>query len=123
MPRVVHFEIAADDPERASKFYSEVFGWAIKNWGGPVDYWLASTGSADEQGIDGAITWRQSSPSQAIVNTIAVPSIDDFVKKIEENGGKIVMPKQPIPGVGYHAVCLDTEGNTFGIMQNDTSAR
>lgn len=123
MPRVVHFEIAADDPERASKFYSEIFGWEIKNWGGPVDYWLASTGSADEPGIDGAITWRQSSPSQAIVNTIAVTSIDNFIKEIEAHGGKIVMPKQPIPGVGYHAVCLDTEGNTFGIMQNDISAR
>ena len=123
MPRVVHFEIAADDPERASKFYAEVFGWEIRNWGGPIDYWLASTGSADEPGIDGAITWRQSLPSQAIVNTIAVPSIDDFINKIEANGGKIVIPKQPIPGVGYHATCLDTEGNTFGIIQDDTSAR
>ena len=55
MPRVTHFEIPADDPERAADFYRKVFGWEIKKWDGPVDYWLVTTGSADEPGIDGGI--------------------------------------------------------------------
>jgi predicted enzyme related to lactoylglutathione lyase len=56
------------------------------------------------------------------VNTINVSSVDDFTTKIVANGGKVVMPKWAVPGVGYVAYCQDTEGNTFGIMQEDTSA-
>lgn len=59
MPRVIHFEIGADNPERASKFYSQVFRCKIQNWGGPVDYWLANTGAAGEPGINGAIMYRR----------------------------------------------------------------
>jgi predicted enzyme related to lactoylglutathione lyase len=58
MPRVVHFEIHAEKPEKAVEFYSKVFGWKIQKWDGPVDYWLVSTGSADERGIDGGIMRR-----------------------------------------------------------------
>ena len=54
MPRVIHFEFAADNPERAAKFYREVFGWESAKWGGPMDYWLVKTGS-DGPGIDGGI--------------------------------------------------------------------
>jgi predicted enzyme related to lactoylglutathione lyase len=50
MNRPVHFEIHAEDPERAASFYSELFGWKITKWDGPVDYWLVSTGS-DTPGI------------------------------------------------------------------------
>ncbi len=122
MPRVIHFEINADQPERAVKFYSDVFGWKIQNWGGPVDYWLASTGEQGQPGIDGAITKRMD-PTATTVNTISVPSLEDFMAKVAEKGGKVITPKMAIPGVGYFAYCKDTEGNTFGIMQEDSSAK
>ena len=122
MPRVVHFEISVDDPERAIKFYTDVFGWKIKKWEGPLDYWLATTGPEDQPGIDGALMRRQY-PSSPTTNTIDVPSADEFLSKITEAGGKIVTPKQSVPGVGYFAYCQDTEGNTFGIMEEDTSAK
>jgi predicted enzyme related to lactoylglutathione lyase len=122
MPRVIHFEINADQPERAVKFYSGVFGWKIKNWGGPVDYWLASTGEEGEHGIDGAITKRMS-PAASTVNTISVPSLDEFMSKVSMNGGKVITPRMTVPGVGYFAYCQDTEGNVFGIMQEDSSAK
>ena len=118
MPRVVHFEIAADDPERATAFYSEVLGWKIDKWGGPTDYWLASTGEG--LGIDGAIM-RRDENMPAIINTVAVDSVDETVAKVEANGGKVAMPKQVIPSVGYLAYCFDTEGNMFGVMENDPS--
>ncbi|HEX9369497.1 MAG TPA: VOC family protein [Roseiflexaceae bacterium] len=121
MPRVVHFELAADDPERASKFYSDVFGWKIRKWDGPEDYWLATTGEPGQLGIDGGIM-RRNADMPAVVNTIDVASVDDSVARIEAGGGKVVAPKMAIPGIGYLAYCLDTEGNMFGVMQSDPSA-
>ena len=122
MLRVTHFEISVDDPERAIKFYTDAFGWKIKKWEGPMDYWLITTGPEDQPGIDGGLMKREH-PGASTTNTIDVPSVDEFISKITEAGGKIVAPKQSIPGVGYFAYCQDTEGNTFGIMEEDTSAK
>jgi len=121
MGRVVHFELAADDPERAIQFYEKVFGWQIQKWEGPQDYWLAITGEKGAPGIDGAIM-RRSPNLPAIVNTIDVASLDESLAKLTANGGTVVEPKMAVPGVGYLAYCQDTEGNTFGMMQNDPSA-
>ena len=95
MPRVIHFEIHADKPERAAKFYEKWFSWQIKKWEGPVDYWLVKTGEEDQPGIDGAIMHRVSKGT--VYNTIDVPSVDEFVKKIVKAGGKIVQKKAIIP--------------------------
>ena len=122
MPRVVHFEINADDPERAVKFYQEVFGWKIKKWEGPMDYWLATTGPDDQPGINGGIM-KRTDPQASTQNTVDVPSVDEFTKKVTERGGKVVVPKMPVPAVGYMAYCADTEGNVFGIMQEDPTAK
>lgn len=124
MPRVIHFEIGVDKPARAIKFYTDVFGWKIDQWKTPqeaMDYWLISTGQAPEPGIDGALTPRGSYP-QPVVNTISVPSVDDFAAKIKAAGGKVVQAKMPIPGIGWFATCIDTEGNTFGILESDPNA-
>jgi predicted enzyme related to lactoylglutathione lyase len=121
MPRVIHFEIHADDPKRAAKFYEKAFDWKIEKWAGPVDYWLATTGQEKEPGINGAIMRR--SRKGRVWNTIDVPSVDQYLKKIVQAGGKVMQKKTVIPGVGYMAYCKDTEGNVFGIMQNDPSAK
>ena len=121
MSRVVHFEINVDDPERAVAFYSGVFGWSVLKWDGPEDYWLLTTGDESEPGINGAIM-KRSAPSITTVNTIDVSSVDEAVKKIEENGGRVVAPKITVPGVGYMAYCQDPDGNTFGVMQADPTA-
>jgi len=121
VPRVVHFELAADNPERAAKFYGQVFGWKITKWEGPEDYWLVTTGDDKQPGINGGLM-RPRGP-QKVVNTVDVPSVDEFTAKITKNGGKIVAPKMAIPGVGYLAYCQDTEGNAFGIMQSDETAK
>ncbi|NIM96315.1 MAG: VOC family protein [Anaerolineales bacterium] len=122
MPRVVHFEFHADEPERAIKFYEGVFGWKITKWDGPVDYWLVYTGEEGEPGIDGAITKREESGAQTW-NTVDVEDLDEYVKKVEQNGGKVVEPKTAVPGVGYMAYCQDSEGNIFGMMQSDPEAK
>lgn len=127
MPRVIHFEIVADNPERAMKFYKEVFGWEFNKWDGPQDYWLVKTGEGSQPGINGGLTPKTNEGSGntggRITNSIDVPSIDEFSNKISMEGGKVLSPKIPIPGVGYLAICEDTEGITFGIIQYDRNAK
>ena len=121
MPRVVHFELPADDPERAVTFYKNVFNWEINKWEGPIDYWLVMTGKEGEPGIDGAIGRR--SEMMGYVNTVDVPDVDEFTSKVVASGGEVVMPKNAVPGVGWLVYCKDTEGNIFGMMQEDMSAK
>lgn len=122
MPRVVHFEIDAQKPEQLVKFYEKVFGWKIVKWEGPMDYWLITTGKEDEPGIDGGLS-RRTEHAPNTVNTIEVTNIDEYIKKIEHNGGTITSPKHPVPGVGWMAYFKDPEGNMFGIMELDESAK
>jgi predicted enzyme related to lactoylglutathione lyase len=121
MPRIVHFEINADDPKRAVKFYEKVFGWKIETWGGPMNYWLVTTGTEKEPGINGAIMERMEKGCTTII--VDVPSVDEFLKKVVAAGGKALTKKAAIPGVGYSAYCLDSEGNLFGIFQDDKAAK
>jgi len=120
MPRPIHFEIPADDPSRAIEFYEQVFGWRFQAWDGPMPYWLVQTGD-EGPGIDGGLLAR-AQPGQGTVNTIDVPSCDDYLGKVTAAGGRTVVPKMAIPGVGWLAYCTDPEGNTFGILQADEQA-
>ena len=91
MARVVHFEIHADEPERAVKFYTNSFNWQIQKWEGPADYWLIKTGEESERGIDGGMVRRQSvidgEAVIAYVCTIGVNSIDESLSTVQANGG------------------------------------
>ena len=122
MPRVIHFEMNVDNPERVTKFYTDTFGWQFQKWGGPSEYWLVTTGPDSQPGINGGLMKRPH-PGASTVNTIGVSSVDDAIAAVTKNGGKMVMPKTPIPTIGWFAYCSDTEGNTFGVMQADPNAR
>ena len=121
MPRVIHFEINADDPKRAIDFYKKVFNWKIEKWKGPTDYWLVTTGDPKQPGIDGAIMERMKKATT--IDTIDVPSVDEYAAKIVKAGGKQMSKKTAIPGVGYFSYCVDTEGNIFGIMESNPKAK
>ncbi|WP_370965582.1 VOC family protein [Amycolatopsis sp. cg9] len=125
MPRPVHFEIHAGDPERAVAFYTNVFGWKFERWG-EAPYWVVSTGEGN--GIDGGLLPRQgpapeeSAPIHGFVNTIAVTDLDASLGAVTDAGGTLALPKNPVPGVGWLAYCKDTEGNVFGLLQPDENA-
>ena len=126
MPRIIHFEIVASEPEREINFYKEVFGWEFSKWDGPQDYWLVKTGADSLPGINGGLAPKRDqhgSQGGKMTNTIDVSSIEDFSEKIQKGGGKVLSPKIPIAGVGYLAICQDPEGITFGIIQTDQSAK
>lgn len=122
MPRPVHFDITADDPKRAMKFYETVFGWKFEKWDGPMEYYMATTGGDKEPGINGGIS-KKGESGMPNMNTIGVPDVDSFSKNVQNGGGKILQPKTAIPGVGWFATCQDTEGNIFGIIQQDKTAK
>jgi len=122
MSRVIHFEIPAAEPERAAAFYKQVFGWSIEKWPGPMEYWMVTTGADGAPGINGGLLKKQA-PTTATTNTIGVDSVAKAIVAVKSAGGKLVMPKTPIPTIGYFAYLEDTEGNLFGVLQSDANAK
>lgn len=130
MARVGHFEIHADNPQRAIEFYSKVFGWEFVSWGGGEwEYWLIKTGPAEEPGIDGGLVPRRGDRPQlgqavnAYVCTVMVTSLKETVAAVEAQGGTIALPTMAVPGVGWLAYFHDPEGNIFGATESDPNAK
>ncbi|MDP9288311.1 MAG: VOC family protein [Thermoproteota archaeon] len=128
MPTIVHFEIPSDDIERSKKFYNDLFGWKIDKWPGSEhiahDYWMITT--TDDEGneaLGGGIMKRQSPQQQGITNYFDVKSVQEYSAKVEQLGGKVILPKRPVSGMGYFAVCTDTENNGFGIFEVDNTVK
>jgi uncharacterized protein len=125
MARVVHFEIHADNPERAVAFYEKVFGWQVQHIPA-LDYWMIRTG--DGPGIDGGLLRRRGprptdgAPINASVCTLGVDDVDRAVAAATDAGARIAVPKMPIPNMGYVAYLHDTEGNIFGVYHEDPNA-
>ena len=133
--RPVHFEIHAADPERAAKFYGEVFGWTNKKYEFPggIDYWIIMTGpeskdpaNIENPGINGGILKRHGSQApvdgaavNAYILTMTVEKIDQTITKILAAGGIEALPKSNYPGIGWLAYYKDTEGNIFGVLQEE----
>ena len=135
MNRLIHFEIHAGDPERAAKFYRDVFGWEIHEWVMPGvvisdenRYWLVTTGPENVPGINGGLLFRRGpapaagQPVNAYVCTFGVPDLDESVRTVLRSGGVIALPRMAVKGIGWLAYCIDTEGNIFGMMQEDPNA-
>jgi predicted enzyme related to lactoylglutathione lyase len=119
--RVVHFDISSEEPEKTIEFYEKVFNWKFQNWGGPVDYWLITTGDESEPGINGGLS-KKGENAALKCPTIDVKDLDKTITMIVENGGKIIAPKMPVPKVGWLAYFEDPDGNLFGAMQDDPNA-
>ncbi|MEO1223236.1 MAG: VOC family protein [Pseudomonadota bacterium] len=128
MPRPTHFEIQADDPERARAFYAHVFGWAFEKIADePMAYWYIVTGDED-RGINGGMHVR-SGPKpvegQAVIGFVCTMDVDDLDATLDRAlsaGASLAVAKMPIPGVGWQAYVKDTEGNIIGLHQSDASA-
>jgi predicted enzyme related to lactoylglutathione lyase len=126
MRKVVHFEIPADDLDRAKNFYGSVFGWQLQTVPMPGgEYTTVITTPVDEQtqmptepgAINGGIFVRNESPVTSPVITVDVDGIDDALKQIEDQGGSTVTPRTPIPGMGAFAYFKDPEGNVLGLWE------
>jgi len=123
MDKVVHFEIPYDDQKRAQKFYQDVFGWQISKFP-DMDYYMATTCKTDpnttmpsEPGaINGGLLQKDPTGKHPII-VIAVESVENYIKKIESSGRKVVMPAMKVGDFGIYARIADTEGNVIGLWQ------
>jgi len=118
MPKVIHFEIPADNPDELIEFFSETFGWQFSQYG-DMPYWLINTGSEDGPGINGAIM-KRANERHKVQNTIRVDDIDETRRKIEANGGKINSEIMEIPGIGKMFYFSDPDNNIHAAMQEST---
>jgi predicted enzyme related to lactoylglutathione lyase len=123
MRSVVHFEIPADDVERAKEFYRSVFDWQLQDMP-EMDYTIVRTTEVDENqmpttpgAINGGIM-RRSQATPAPVLTIDVESVDQALKQVQAAGGRVVRERTEIPGMGAFAYFTDPEGNTVGLWEN-----
>lgn len=118
---VSYFAINADDVPRARQFYQTVFGWSFEPWG-PPNYYLIHTGEEGTGVLGGLQERRELAPGQKMIGfecTITVPDIDQAIRAIQANGGRLAAPKFHIPTVGTCAYFFDTEGNVAGVIQRD----
>ena len=123
--KVVHFEIPADNVERAKTFYKQAFGWDISQYPG-MEYHMVNTAAIDEKtrqpkevgAINGGLTKRNNETNKATVITVDVADIDAALKSIEKLGGKTIQKKQPVTDMGFTAYFKDTEGNIVGLWQS-----
>lgn len=118
MYTIEHFELPADNIDRAQKFYADMFGWKyqVHQFSDFTYTLIETTNEKGEKGIGGGLISRQH-PNQGPIHYIGVPSLDEAVAKVEALGGKLLVPKQTIEGAGAMAICLDTENNTFGLWE------
>ena len=131
MPGPVHFEIQADDLDRAQAFYRDVFGWKFEDYShftGGDPYFGIVAGSEDEPGINGGLMQRPAPApgagqgANAFVCTMGTDDYDATHDLILAAGGQVAMPKYALPGMAWQGYYVDTEGNTFGIHQPDENA-
>jgi len=123
MNKVSHFEIPYEDQERVQKFYEEVFGWQITKFSDEGYYFAVTTKSdpntmmpSESGAINGGLLKRDSTAKHPLL-VIDVPNIDDHIKKIEDAGGELIMPKVSVGDSGFFARVADTEGNVIAIWQ------
>ena len=122
MPTIVHFDVPAEDIERAKKFYSALLGWKFESFP-EMQYNLITTTNLDGTAGVGGGMGKRMEPSQRMMNYFGVSSIDASIKQVKSLGGSIVSKKMAVPQMGYLVNCIDTEGNMFGLWEEDTKAR
>ncbi len=122
MATIVHFDVPAEDIERAKKFYSALFDWKFESFPEMQYHLITTMDLAGAPGVGGGMGKRMD-PSQRITNFFGVKSIDAAMKQVEQLGGTVVSGKMAVPTMGYLANCIDTEGNPFGLWEEDAGAK
>jgi hypothetical protein len=119
---IAHFDISADDVERARRFYERVFGWRFEAWG-PPEFYLVHTGPPDDPGIHGSVSKRNEPVSgrgrTGYECTISVADLRAIKAAVVANGGAIVLDEHEIVGVGRLIRFADSEGNVACAMRYD----
>lgn len=120
-----YFDLTVTDVAAARRFFERVFDWQFERFPMPYEYYRITAGPAAEAGIDGGIGSMKDTALAAgrpmTVVTIPVKDLDDVLSAIRENGGSVVEPKVPIPGIGWYATCAEPGGLLFGLIQHGST--
>jgi predicted enzyme related to lactoylglutathione lyase len=127
---VAHFEIYADDPDKLTRFYTELFDWQAQKMPN-MDYTFMKTVDTDPNGmptqpggINGGLIKRPAGyNTKAWVSYVNVESLEASLKRAQELGAKVMKPRSPVPGMGWFAMLIDPQGNEFAIWQTDSNAK
>jgi hypothetical protein len=125
--QVVHFEVPADDLERAQSFYRDAFGWQL-NPMPEMSYTIVTTTKVDDQGrptepgaINGGMMTRQR-PFTGPVIVISVDDVDGALERVRELGGELLQPRTAVGDMGFSAYFADPEGNVVGLWETARGA-
>jgi predicted enzyme related to lactoylglutathione lyase len=120
-PILKHFSINADDIARARRFYEKIFGWTFQPWG-PPDFYMIGMGGP-ESGIQGSLQRRRALAPDLKVNglecTFAVDDVEKVAAAVRANGGRVLMERTILAGIGELIFFQDPEGNVMGAMRYD----
>ena len=121
-----YFDLTVSDLDAARRFFQGVLQWRFERFPMPYEYYRIQAGPAEEAGIDGGVGAIKDAPHAGgrpmTQVTIPVKDLDAVLAKVHENGGRVVEPKMPIPGIGWYATCAEPGGLLFGLIQADPSA-
>lgn len=122
-----YFDLTVRDVGQARAFFEKVLGWRFEKFPMPYEYFRIQAGAAGEPGIDGGIGSIKDAPisnGRPLTQvTIPVANLDEVISLVEANGGRVIEPKMPIPGIGWYATCAEPGGLYFGIIQDDANAK
>jgi predicted enzyme related to lactoylglutathione lyase len=130
MSPVVHFEMPAEDRKRMASFYEKTFGWKTHMLGPDMgDYVLVTTAETDAKpgapagAINGGFFPKKPDwPAQHPSIVIGVDDIESAMRRVGQQGGKVLGEPMRIPGVGRYVSFFDTEGNRVSMLQPDRAA-
>lgn len=121
-----YFDLTVRNLGQARTFFENVLGWRFEKFPMPYEYYRIQAGADGEPGIDGGIGSVNDAPlsggNPLTQITIPVPNLDEVIARVQSNGGRIVEPKMPIPGIGWYATCAEPGGLMFGVIQADENA-
>lgn len=118
-----HVDIPADDPDRARRFYRELFDWQFHEAHDFEGYYVFSTPSSEANGVGGGIGKRGEAAPQRVRVYVEVGSLDSALQRVAGLGGSVVSGKAEVPGQGWWAVVRDTEGNEIGLWQGASASK
>lgn len=116
-----HFAINADDLPRARRFYERTLGWTFQPWG-PPGFYMIETGGP-ESPVQGSLQQRRPlAPGLTLHGfecTFAVADVEKVAAAVRANGGRVLMERTILPGIGELIFFQDPEGNVAGAMRYD----
>jgi hypothetical protein len=116
------FEIPANDIERSKQFYESILNIEMESHemeGTKMAFFPWTPGSGKATGALAQGENHKPSMEGTIIYINANPNMDNVLARVEEAGGKVLVPKMNIGENGNIAFIMDTEGNNIGIHSNE----